>query len=227
MTNIEKLKQEAEELFPLPESKFIAVSGGVMDCGKHSRALAFTFVRRTDYINSANHKAMDVLRRLLRSLDVRGREDEFADVAEEGRELLISHGIQTSYEPSKELLAQAAILGITRYPCAQKYGDDHPIGSFVMTLDVDKAKLIEKTFGLTSGNAPDGFDIAAIHAHEDPEDMSVWVDYEDEDMYIEIMADEEDDKYTMVFGPGRLNDIVETLKHYIVDERITEEKQAE
>ncbi len=224
MTNIEKLKQEAEELFPLPEDKFIAVSGGVMDCGKHSRALAFTFVRRADYINNSfrYERTNDMLKRVLEHIDTDNISDDLKEAAQEGWDLLNAHKAPMQIELESSIMEQAKSLGITLYPCAQKYGDDHPIGSFVMTLDVEKAKLIEKTFGLTSGNAPDGFDMAAIHAHEDPRDMSVWVDYGDDDMYIEIVSDEGDNKYMMVFGQGRLNDIVETLKHYVVDERITE-----
>ncbi len=50
--SIKKYKQEAEELYPLPSRKYITTSGGeTLNCGSTSRAIAFTFVRRTDYIN--------------------------------------------------------------------------------------------------------------------------------------------------------------------------------
>lgn len=156
-------------------------------------------------------RANSVLRNLLRSLDVKSCCRNFPEAAQEARDFLAEQGIAVSHSNSRELVEKAEAMGIEPYTGAQRYGDDHPTGCFMMTLDLEKAQLIERLFHLERGNAPEFYDIAAIEAAEDKNDMSVWVEYGDDERFIEIMA-EDANEYIMVFGEARLPDIVKALE---------------
>jgi len=110
-----------------------------------------------------------------------------------------------------EYKKRAIALGLLPYDGAQQYGDAHPIGTYIMTLSFERAKLLESHFHMITDNAPDGFTLSDIEAHGSGSDMSVACDNETDDGFITIKADY-DSAYTMMVGPERVQEVTEFIE---------------
>ncbi len=196
----ETLKKEAEELYPLPDSRYIHTGrGSVMDCGSKSRALAVTFVRRADYMNSMAHGRKEVaiaMRRLMRSLDIEDHVHDFESAADEARDLLREMNMPAIYEFNEDTVDRADALGLKPLFNRQERNEHIVIHAFTTPLTEERAKSIASHFKMEAA---------------EPKNDALWVlSDDDDDMYISIF--EGRDGTTMEFGPGRLVEMLEFME---------------
>lgn len=180
------------------------------------------------------NEAAEVLRRILRSMDLPHMESDQYTAAQAGRDLLEKLGMPVRHH-TPELIKRAKAVDLLPYREAQKYGDGHPIGTYTIDVDLECALFMEKRFSMVTGNAPDGYDIAAIVNDDKRYDMSVCDEREEDDMFITLTCrdlsglSEEflamakvspsniKELFTMMVGPERLQDAVEALEAYGVN----------
>lgn len=165
---------------------------------------------------SDHNGAIYALRRLLRSLDVRSMAYDFNDAAQSGRELLedLGHPVRND---DPDLIKRAYDVMLLPYREAKKYGDDHPIGTYTVDVDVDVAVFLEDRFSMETENAPDGYDVRAIFNDPNGDGCSVSCDNEEEEGFITLTCRDRSDpsgQFTMMVGPDRLKDATEALEEY-------------
>ncbi len=165
---------------------------------------------------SDHNGAIYALRRLLRSLDVPSMDYDFNDAAQYGRELLedLGHPVRND---DPELIKRAHDVMLLPYHGAKKYGDDHPIGTYTVDVDVDVAVFLEDRFSMETENAPDGYDVRIIFSDPSGDGCSVASDNEEEEGFITLTCRDRTDssgQFTMMVGPDRLGDATEALEEY-------------
>ena len=158
-----------------------------------------------------------VLLRLMRSLDIEHLAYDFPEAASEARMLLESLNMPIHPANDAALVDRAKAVDLFPYWDAGKYGDQHPIGTFTIDVDLDVALFIEKRFSMVTENAPDGHDVSAINIDVKGEGMSVSDNNESEDGFITLTLRDihaTEGRFTIMVGPSRLKDVVEALESF-------------
>jgi hypothetical protein len=163
------------------------------------------------------NKPEEVLLRLMRSLDVEHLAYDFPEAASEARGLLESLNMPIIPTNDAALVSRAEAVELFPYWGAGKYGDQHPIGTFTIDLDLDVALFLEKKFSMVTENAPDGYGVLSIYGDEKGDGMSVSDDNESQNGFITLICrdrSDSSDQFTLMVGPDRLRDVVEALEEY-------------